>query len=385
MTTRATLAERDLRYQRLRAAMAVAGLDAMLVAGKGHWWTGRGYFRYLTDFHLWGHDGLLLMPSVGEPALTLTSSAVAAKIAARGWVEDADGDVFLVPRTAATITNRRLAHGRIGIAGMRQIVGAGVLAELREALPHAELLEADELLDRVRMIRSELEIQQIRELWILAKACMERFVEIVTPGKTGLSLAAECSRVALEGGARDLLVFIGEDPRKRGVPDDTPLRCDGILSYHMEICGPSGHWCELTVTCAYREPTELEQRLIESELRAYDAIRAAARPGATLPALAAIFERTLVEDGWELGAPTRHFDMHGQGLDTIERPWYAAEQPWGGSQSWPLELGMTFSYHPHRNVAPDVLWGTGINEDILITSTGAERLSGDWNLRWRRM
>lgn len=385
MLTETTLDERDRRYARLRAAMAAAGLDALLVAGKGHWWTGRGYFRYLTDFHLWGHDGLLLVPLVGEPSLTLTSPAVAAKIAARGWVADADGDVFLVPRVVAAVRGRGLARGRIGVAGMRAIIGAGVLAELREALPAVELVDADELIDRVRMIRSELEIRQIRELWALSRACMARFVEIVAPGKTGLALAAECSRIALEGGARDLLVFIGEEPGKHGLPDDTPVRCDGILSYHMEICGPSGHWSELTVTLAYRPPTALEARLMDSELRAYDAIRAAARPGATLPQLAAIFEQTLRADGWELGAPTRHFDMHGQGLDTIERPWFAAEQPWGSSQSWPLEAGMTFSYHPRRAVSPLVPWGTGINEDILITPAGAERLSGDWDLRWRRM
>lgn len=385
MLTVATLEERDLRYARLRAAMAAAGLDALLVAGKGHWWTGRGYLRYLTDFHLWGHDGLLLVPLAGEPSLTLTSPAVAAKIAARGWVEDADGDVYLVPRVAAAVKSHKLERARIGVAGMRAIIGAGVLAELREALPHAELIDADELIDRVRMIRSPLEIQQLRELWTLAKSCMERFVAIVAPGKTQLALAAECSRIALEGGARDLLVFIGEEPGKNGIPDATPVRCDGILSYHMELCGPSGHWCELTVTCAYRPPSELEARLMESELRAYAAIRAAARPGATLPQLAALFERTLVDDGWALGAPTRHFDLHSQGLDTIERPWYAAEQPWGASQSWPLEAGMSFSYHPRREVSPAVPWGTGINEDILITPDGAERLSGDWELRWRRM
>lgn len=385
MTTRATLAERDVRYGRLRVAMAQAGLDALLVAGKGHWWTGRGYLRYLTDFHLWGHDGLLLIPLRGEPSLALSSHAVARRIAARGWVEDAAGDVYLVPRTAAVAQAHGLAAARIGVAGMRSIIGAGVLAELREALPRAELVAADDLIDRVRMLRSELEVRQIRELWALSKACMERFVEIVAPGRTGLSLAAECSRVALEGGARDILVFIGEEPGRVDVPDDTPVRCDGVTRFHMELCGPSGHWSEITVTCAYRDPTEAEERLMASELRAYEAIRAAARPGAALPALAAIFERTLAEDGWGLGAPPRHFDLHGQGMDTIERPWFAAEEPWGASQSWPLEAGMTFSYHPHRDVSPAVAWGTGINEDMLITPDGAERLSGDWDLRWRRM
>ena len=107
MKTPATLAERDARYGRLRAALAQAGLDALLVAGKGHWWTGRGYLRYPTDFHLWGHDGLLLIPLHGEPSLALTSHAVAQRIAARGWIEDVAGDVYLVPRTARSVQERR--------------------------------------------------------------------------------------------------------------------------------------------------------------------------------------------------------------------------------------------------------------------------------------
>ena len=127
MLTTATLDERDLRYRRLRQAMAAAGLDALIVAGKGHWWTGRGYLRYLTDFHLWGHDALLLVPLTGEPALTISSPALAVKIAKRGWIDDADGDVYLVGRTAQYVRERRLDRARIGVAGMRQIIGAGVM------------------------------------------------------------------------------------------------------------------------------------------------------------------------------------------------------------------------------------------------------------------
>jgi Xaa-Pro aminopeptidase len=70
-------------------------------------------------------------------------------------------------------------------------------------------------------------------------------------------------------------------------------------------------------------------------------------------------------------------------MDTIERPWYAAEGPWGQSQDWPLEAGMVFSFHPRRDVRPKPTWSTGLNEDILITDGGAERFSVDWEHRWR--
>ena len=55
-------------------------LDALVIAGKGHWWTGRGYFRYLTAFHLWAYDGAFLFPLEQDPSLTLTGGAVAGRM-----------------------------------------------------------------------------------------------------------------------------------------------------------------------------------------------------------------------------------------------------------------------------------------------------------------
>jgi Xaa-Pro dipeptidase len=378
------LAERDLRLRRTREAMANAALDAMLVAGKGHWWTGRGYLRYFTDFHLWGHDGLLLLPLAGEPVMTLSSYAVAERVAARGWITDVRGDVYVVPGIADAIRQRGLGRARIGIAGLRWILPAGALAELQASVPDVVFVSADDLMDRVRMTKSPLEIRQIRQLWTLAEGAMTRFMQIVGPGQSQREVAAEATRPIWAAGARDILVFIGEAPGEHDPPRDVPLRCDDVVRFHLEICGESGHWVEITINCAYRAPAALEQRLMDSELRAFDAVRQVLRPDASLAQTAAIFDRVLTDDGWELGYPTTHFHFHGQGLDVIERPWYAAAPPWGQTQDWPVAAGMVFSYHPRRQVRPRVGWSTGINEDIVIAERGAERL-GTWDHTWRMM
>jgi len=364
--------------------MAHHRLDAVLIAGKGHWWTGRGYLRYFTDFHLWGHDGLLLLPLDGEPIMTLSSHAVANRVAARGWVTDVRGDVYVVPGIADAIRQRGLMRARIGVAGLRWILPAGAFDELRAALPDATFVSADDIIDRQRMIKSPLEIQQVRELWVMAEGAMTRFGQIVGRGQSQREVAAEATKPVWAAGARDILVFIGEGPAEHDPPQDVPLRCDDVVRFHLEICGESGHWVEITINCAYRSPTDLEQRLMDGELRAFEAARQAARPGASLAQVAATFEGALADEGWDLGSPTTHFHFHGQGLDTIERPWYAAAQPWGQTQDWPLAAGMVLSYHPRRPVRPAVPWGTGINENILITDHGAERF-GAWNHRWRPM
>lgn len=385
MGTLAPLSERDGRFSRVRERMSAAGLDALLIGCKGHWWTGRGYARYLADFHLWGHDGLILLPLEGEPAMAVTSPAVAGLIAERGWITDTGGDMFVLPRVLRAIRERGLARARIGTVGTPWIIPADLYRGFVDELPDAGIEPADELLDQVRMVKSPVEIQQNREVWELAKAAMERFAEVLRPGPTQRELAAEACRVALAGGARDLLVMMGEDSGRYGPPEDTPMRCDGIVRYHMEVCGESGHWCELTITFAFRPLADDESRLIESELRALEAVRAAVRPGVRLADLAARFEQVLRDDGWELGAPTQHFDFHGQGMDVIELPWYAAEQPWGGSMDTPLEPGTIVSYHPRRNVVPAVGWSPGVSDNLLVTGDGAELLSGEWSHRWREV
>lgn len=379
------LDERDARFARLRSAMQRAELDALVFAGKGHWWTGRGAFRYLTDFHLWGHDGLLLLPLDGEPCMVLNSPAVAAKIARRGWVSEHHGDAYLAPTMRRLIASRGLERGRIGLVGERFVMGAGVRDELVEGLPDARFERADGLFDAIRAVKSPLELAQERELWPLVLSAMERFQQIVEPGVLGSEIAAEVTRPLWAAGARDILIFMGESPDEVTLPAPEPLRCDDKTRFHLEVCGPSGHWCEVTINLAWRPPSADEARLMAAEIEAFERIRAAARPGRRLSELAAVFETTMRDHGFAIEGETTHFDFHGQGMDTIEYPWHAQARPWGQSQDWPLEAGIVFSYHPRRRLAGYQGWSTGLNEDIVITDTGAERLSGGWDQSWRPM
>jgi Xaa-Pro aminopeptidase len=383
--TPATLSERDQRYRRVREEMSRHGLDALIVGGKGHAYTGRGYIRYLTDFHLWAHDALLVFPADGEPMLTVSSPSVARLIAERGWVTDNTGDMQLVPSTLRALAGRGLERSRIGTVGNRWIISANVADALRDGLTGAELLETDDLLDDVRMAKSPLEVAQNREVWDLATSAMERFAELARPGAAQAEVVAESSRVALAGGAREILALIGEDDDAMRPPTDTPLRCSDILRYHMEICGPSGHWCELTITLAYRPPSDAEARLFAAEMDARERVRAAARPGVRLAELGTVFEGALAEAGWTLPGRSGKFDFHGQGQDAIERPVYVAGDGLDSASDAELPVGAVLSYHPGRHVEPAVAWGPGISDNLLVGEHQAEWLSGAWKHEWREV
>ena len=380
MTKRADLTERDMRFKRTREAMEQEGLDALVVAGHASHFN-RGYIRYFADWHLWAGDALILIPLAGEPAVAMTAYA-GADTPAEAWITDARKSVYPQEKIVEAMKERGLTKGRVGIAGLKRVMTVGAYETLKNAFPNTEFVDADIMVDRVRMVKSPFEIQQYRDLWALSKAAMERFVEVLEPGKTQREVAAEVAKVLRAGGCFDDMTVIQEGTR-RGLPQDVPLKCDDLVGYHMEVCGESSHWLEIDITCAFRKPTELEQKRMDSEMRAYDEIRKMAKPGVKLSDMANVFDRVLVEDGWELGEQSFHFDFHGHGMDDVQWPWYSPKPD--HNQDVVIEEGMILCYHPRRNTIPAVVWGPRITDNILITANGAERLSGDWDLCWRIM
>lgn len=365
--------------------MARDGFDALLIAGKGHSWSGRGYARYLTDFHLWSHDCLILLPLAGDPILTVTSHAVARKIAERGWLTDARGDYTLVRGIAEALDERQLARARIGTVGTDWILPAGRLAALRKTMPELRLETADAMFDAIRAIKSGSEIRRCRALWQLMRACMASFEASLTPGITQREAVAEAVRTAVAGGAREVLAFIGEHPDAYAPPEDIPMRCNGVVRLHLEICGECGYWCERTMTFAWHDPAPQELALLNAEIEAYERLRPLAKPGLSLSDLSAIYVANMQDQGWIVDGPSAHLDFHGQGLDGIEWPFFSSWDPEGTQGDAVLREGHVLSYHPRRPFTGYSGWLPDIHDNIVITAQGADRLSGDWGFHWKMM
>ena len=377
MGIRADLAERDRRLRAARQAMENEGLNALVVAGHGSMFI-RGYIRYFTDAHFWTGDSLLLIPLEGEPTHAMVTYA-GSSMPDEPWVSDVRRAPTPQAEIVSAMKEKGLTRGKVGVAGLERVITVGAYEALRNAFPDVTFVNADALVDRIRAAKSPLEVQQIRELWDLSRAAMDRFVEVIGPDLTQREAAAEAAKVFRAGGSFDDLSLI-QVGGASGLPKDIPMACDGLVGFHLEICGESGHWSELNVICAFREPTADEARLLETELRAFEELRKIAVPGVTLEELSTAFERMVAEDGWKLGEPAWHYYLHGQGMDSVEWPYFSPMM--AGNRDTPLVEGMVFSYHPHRDTVPAVT-SPRVFDDILITAKGAERLSGDWDLGWR--
>lgn len=380
MSQQADLVERDMRYRKLRESMESNGLEAIVVAGHGSSFN-RGYIRYFSDVHLWAGDSLILIPLSAEPVQALVSYSGASR-PDKLWIEDFRKAPYPETEIVSAMKEKGIMNGKVGIVGWDKNMTLRAYETLKNSFPDVTFLKADYLADKVRSIKSLLELQQISELMQLSQKALDRFVEAVGPGVTQREAAAEADKVIRAGGSFDDLTLINEGGFS-GLPKDVALICDDLVGFHLETCGESGHWSEINVVCAFREPTDLERKLMDCELRAYNEILKTARPGVTLGDMEDTFLDVIKSDGWALGEPAWHYSFHGQGMDSIEWPFFTPMLL--DNKTTIIEEGMVFSYHPHRDTLPIVERKPEIFDDIVVTSNGIQRLSSEWDLAWRIM
>ena len=377
------LSEKELRFNSLRKEMAKHDLYALIIGGKGHWWTGRGYFRYLTDFHLWGHDGLIYFPVEGEPYLVLSSDAVAKKIGRRGWIENCEGSLDIGEKLLKFIDKKEIKGQKIGIVGEENIISYKDLHTIKDNLK-IETVSATAILDKVKMVKTEWEVNEIYKLWELAKYTMNQFQDNVSEyhnkNKSKIELSSDVTKILWENGIRDLLIFYGDEIDKYSHPTNEKINIENKIRYHLEICGPSGHWLEITKNLAFKNIHDTEQKIMNDELSVFDEMLKYMKPSVSLKQAGLFYEKVLSELGYEMHRQNS-FDFHGQGLDTIEKPFYNSIIP-NDSEDWDLKENVSISYHPKRLSLNKGIWSTGINEDILVTGNGSVKFSKDWNHNW---
>ena len=377
------LSEKELRFNSLREEMVKHDLYALIIGGKGHWWTGRGYFRYLTDFHLWGHDGLIYFPVEGEPYLVLSSDAVAKKIGRRGWIENCEGSLDIGEKLLKFIDKKEIKGEKIGIVGEENIISYKDLHTIKDNLK-IETVSATAILDKVKMVKTEWEVNEIYKLWELAKYTMNQFqdniLDYYKKNKSQIELSSDITKILWENGIRDLLIFYGDEIDKYSHPTNEKINIENKIRYHLEICGPSGHWLEITKNLAFKNIHDTEQKIMNDELSVFDEMLKYMKPSVSLKQAGLFYEKVLSELGYEMHRQNS-FDFHGQGLDTIEMPFYNSIIP-NDSEDWDLKENVSISYHPKRLLLNKGIWSTGINEDILVTGNGSVKFSKDWNHNW---
>ncbi len=173
-------------------------------------------FAYLTGFlsptqplMRWRHAAALVtaesrvaLLAVDMEASTIRSRALAGTEVAV-WREFS----FEAMQVLADVLRRHgLATARIGIE--LDYLPAEDFAVLRELLPGAELVAAQDLLARLRQIKTSEEIEILRRLSRIADRAIVEAYRSVRAGSTEMDLAAALTRGVYEGGAEYFKLMI---------------------------------------------------------------------------------------------------------------------------------------------------------------------------------
>jgi Xaa-Pro aminopeptidase len=364
-------AERERRYAALRHAMEAAGYDGLIIYGNAEA-TQRGYVRYVTDWHLWGGSGYVILPLAGEPTLVLGSASQAFWAAEIGWVADCRRGLPVLAEVISVIRDKGLKA--VGVVAMNHIMPAGEARQLQEGI-NGRVEDATALMDGIMAIKSAEEIAGLEESSHIVARGLARFREVLAPGKTERETVREVWHYLKGEGCLDGIAHISHKaPPFIHPPTDRVIEKTDTIKLSLEFCGPTGYWIELASIFSFGEPPDRERRIFETARSAFFNAAKLMRPGTVAAELPAIIEATFRDAGWPISGRAI-WDVHGIGLNVIEPPVVLP-----GNQTV-LHENMALNMHPGLLVGDDK-WGVYIQDDFIVTPDGGRRLSG-WEHEWQ--
>ena len=345
--------EVERRYANVRAALERDELDAALVCGSEY--TGfEGSVTYLSGFQIVHRYAYVVLPREGDPAIVFPGEARYVGEHGTTWIEE---QVF-ADRPGDWLADR-LQGQRVGVYGLDYVMAT----RDHEALEnHAELVNWDVAFDHARAVKSEEELESVRESVRINTDGFHAFRGAYEPGRSAADALAPAEQLFVERGCGRLtmnMVLVGAE--------FAIARAETILGDFcipsLEIAGPGGHWVE--VSRALGTPNDEVKRMNEAYDEYFEAAKTALRPGATAHDAHRAVAKGFTERGYHLG----HVTGHSIGMTMIEFPKI------GEGVETELQENMVFSMHPHAIAenGRDCLY---MQETWLVGPEGGIPLSG---------
>jgi len=353
-------AEIDRRYATVREAAQLHGVDAVVVSGSEY--TGfEGAVRYLSGFRILHRYAYVVVPLEGDPAVVFPREARWVGDHGEAWMEQVFAD-----HPGQWIAEQARAGGwrRIGVSGLDYVMAVRDYRALAGGA--AEIVPFDEQFDLARAVKSELELESVRDGMRINEAGVEAVLRAYEPGKTEAELMGEAERVFTAAGAyRTTMDMILGGPEGAAYPEfkfpsvDRRIEEDDLMLYGLEITGPGGHWVEFSRPICAGQPSPDTLAAMEAYHEYYDAAKQTMKAGATAHDVHTAVSKGFHERGFQLG----HVTGHSIGMTMIEHPRI------GEGNETVLRENMVVSMHPHA-ITQDERACLYMQDTWLVTADG---------------
>jgi len=374
-------AEYERRLDRIRGAMREADIAALLIGDPAN-------MAYATGFDGWTFyvPQLVLIEAAGGPptwlgrAMDVSLASMTTELPDElvvGYADELVDNATRHPMTEASaiVRDRGLERERVAIELDAPYVTPTWLEAVRAGLPDAEIVDGWGLVNRVRSVKSDHEIDVMREAAVIAEEAMRTAIEVTVAGTRENDAVAEIVRAQLRGTE----AFGGDYPsswphylvgRKAGMPhapwSDVPLASSQAVA--VELAGVRHRYhAALARTIVVGEPERRLVELADAVQDAMEATLAAFRPGTTPEAVEAVWRDAMSSSGYVKASRIGYSLGLGYPPSWIEHS--ISLRP--GDRTV-LEPNMTF--HVILGMWEDG-WGYELSETVRITPDGAETLT----------
>ena len=229
------------------------------------------------------------------------------------------------------------------------------------ALEGLELVPFDAEFDLARAVKSEAELESVRDSVRINEDGFEAFLAAYEPGKTAAEAMAAAEKLFIERGCGRLTMNMVLTGPEFGIARKETKLGEFVLP-SLEVAGPGMHWVEVSRAIG-KTPPEVEP-MVEAYEEYHAAARTAMRDGTTAHDVHRAVSKGFTDRGYHLG----HVTGHSIGMTMIEHPRV------GEGLETVLRSGMVLSMHPHA-IASDGKACLYMQDTWLVGPDGGEPLS----------
>lgn len=358
------------RIRRIQGELRQTGADALLLTGPENifWATGRqtaGYFAFQA----------LIVPLTGEPVL-LVRQLEWTGARASTWIEDIrvwqDGDD---PAVALAALVKEMRIGRLAVEREGWFISQALAVRITQVLADIPLCDGSGLVEGLRAIKSNAELDAIRKAATYAQAGMIAAIDACRAGVSENDVTAKMIAAAISAGseamAMEPLVSSGY---RSGIPHATWRR--RVLErgdcVFLELAGSHDRYHAALMRSVWiGQPPSEARSMMDTALRALDAALSAMRPGVSCSAVHDAAQSVIDTAGYTAAFRKRI----GYSMGAAFAPDWgegAILSLFSGVERL-LEPGMVF--HLPATLRSFGNYTVGASETVIVTETGIEPLS----------
>jgi Xaa-Pro aminopeptidase len=373
-------AELQRRWSLARMQMRNAGIDALVLQSSEDWMG--GYTRWFTDTPatnayprsvIFPAEGLMTTCEVGVFGGEWSYDGTHPEfrgVGRRVSTPSFNGAVDYTGRYDAALMAKALrdsGYKKVGLVGPNGMYH-GFAQGLKELLPAVTWVDATDVVDDMKAIKSAEEIALIRATAAMQDEVMAQLLAEVRPGMKEFELAAKMQYLTtLRGGSQGLYIVMATPPGqpsfvKPKYLQSREIQKNDVVGIMIECNGPGGFYTHLfrfaVMGRAAAEIVDAHALVLEAEQNVLDRLR----PGASCKEVFLAHNAFMRSHGLP---EERRILCHGQGYEMVERPLIRDDE------SMTVRENMNLGLHASMLVGKNFMSNTN---NFLIGPSGPERL-----------